>query len=47
MPYSHKFITNIYDKNGARLLSHVYKHSGTITNSPEWTDRRRTSTNKI
>jgi hypothetical protein len=41
MPYSHKFITNTYDKNGTRLLGHVYKHSGTITNSAEWTDRRR------
>ena len=41
MPYSHKFITYIYDKNGTCLLSHVYKHSGTITNSPEWNDRRR------
>lgn len=33
MSYSHRFIINIYDKNGTLLLSHVYKHSGKITNS--------------
>jgi hypothetical protein len=47
MPYNHKFITNIYDKKGTRLLSHVYKHSGTITIVLNVLTADETLTNKI
>jgi hypothetical protein len=40
MPASHKFLTNAYGKKSDTLLCRVYKHSGTITKSPELKDRR-------